>query len=467
MPARMPSVCLLLAALLACAVHAQESAPADSLTARIEIDLATQEWRRADTEFPLAVPLHDGATLPLVLTLVDLETGGSESLAPAVWFEVDGRRRWGGRTLDVDWLLVLDQETGAFHRATFTLQLKAAAPRTVGIAAGVQLDLSGWRLHAGSHEPRRLNATEMEWSDSLPTSLGARGERARQPTATIQRGAGALLLAEASAEPRLFDLVARPVANFFGVLYECALSPGTTAFPGRAAFRFSLSSGPPPPATEPRPSTFSAQTADLAVASTRYPLVFIPRIRGSGAPGAPGAWTPVPLPAPTESAPDSVAAAEQEWTDADAEPLANFARDARVRFTAPTADPGVELDALADGIATADPERPETAGWRSTDAPTPHRIHLDFPAPTALTGLHLHWPVLDGTARAPRLLRISGRSAAGSWIAWPEVPIAADARTTRIELGSAQLSRLTIEMSAGAGPEGDPNRLWICELEVH
>ncbi|HMP76468.1 MAG TPA: hypothetical protein PKE12_09245 [Kiritimatiellia bacterium] len=477
MTARVLICCLLLAAppLRAAArmeLPARAPLAFDSLSAMFEERLSTQEWRRAEFEFPLEFQLQDGTVLPLRLTLVDLESGEETRLTPAVWFEVENRQRWGGRALEIDWLLIADRETSPVARTTYSIQLKAAAPRFVRLVAGIEMELAGWTWSTAKTPARRLNRTEGEVSDAIPTPLGARGERARVNVVTLTHPDRSITLMEDTREPRLFDIIVHPAEGFAGIHVETALSPHTVQFPGRAVFRFSLASPAPetiPELDAPTVAAPPAMTGDdlfTRIAETPYPLVFVPRMRGTDAVGAPSAWTPIPFTARTEEDPDPIIATERSRPEPDFGDPANFARDARVRITAPTSESGADPELLADGILSHERRDMEPGGWRSTDAEAPHRIHIDFPAPTALQELALHWPVIDGVPRTPRTLRVIGHSAAGTWIAWPERTTEAPATITRIELGSSQLKRLTLEMPAGHGPDDDPNRLWIWELEL-
>lgn len=213
------------------------------LSERFEDELGTQEWRRV-FEQPRAewYAPPTGQPLPIRLLLRDEEIGREISLDPAVVYEVDGRVRWGGRALDIDWVLILDGLLARQEDLTATLQLKAAEPRSVSVSIGVSAELEHARWHRDFFSVQDLERASGEITTSRPAPYGAEGRMAVWPLGVLQLPTRLLVAAVNPSEPRIFQIVARPADRFFGVRYHAFLSPQTTAFPGRAVFQCQFSS---------------------------------------------------------------------------------------------------------------------------------------------------------------------------------------------------------------------------------
>lgn len=207
-----------------------------SLSVRFEDELATQEWTLVTRDVPLAwtSPLSTQA-LPVRLYLTDAVTGQRAEMKPAGAFTSDSRRRWGGRTLDVDWVLVADEDDGG--ALALSGQLKAAEPRCVTLSAGVELDLSGWTWHDDVQTRRVMDAQGDYYANVSSLPYGRRGEQSPYPFGVVSSERGALVVETDVDEPRIYQIAAEPAERFIGIHYDLGLSPETTKFPGRAAFR--------------------------------------------------------------------------------------------------------------------------------------------------------------------------------------------------------------------------------------
>lgn len=450
------------------------------MSARFEDDLATQEWQRAYTESNPDWPLPNGSILPIGLRIRDLDSGKSADLKPAVAYEADDRRRWGGRDLNVDWVLVLDRATDSVHRAMLSIQLKAADPRVLQLEVGPRIDTADWTLYSAENVVR-IERSLSETSDTVPSRLGAQGERARLPFGVVEGPAMVLMAGVDPAEPRLFQITARPEDSFFGIRFEVALSPNTSNFPGRAAFHCAFAAWPKTadtyafeqaneiwqflwPSPENSEETIATNTSTQAtVETTEFPLVFSPRIRDAQSTDLQSAWT---LHVPPNSNPDALGSLEQALATPTLDELDNLARDARVGIKVDSTESGLSPESLADGVTQANVEDATTLGWSSDDTATIHRIHVDFPSPTAISELRLYWPVVAGEPRSARTLRIAGITGAGDLINIAQIDQPDPTDTTRLAIPSFQLQRLTIEMPAGGGAPDSPNQLWLCEMEL-
>ena len=223
---------------LATIAHAQPF-----LSSRFEEELGTQEWRRVfgDVRAEWYAP-PSGQPLAIRLLLRDEDNGRESVLTPAVFYEVDGRHRWGGHALGIDWVLVLDGLAPPQAEMTATLQVKATTPRRISASIGVVADVDHARWHRDFFSSQDLDRAIGEISDTLPAPYGDEGRMARWPFGVLELPNRTLLAMVDTSEPRILQIVARPTDHFFGVRYHAVLTPGTTSFPGRAVFRCRFSS---------------------------------------------------------------------------------------------------------------------------------------------------------------------------------------------------------------------------------
>lgn len=451
---------------------------APSLSERFEDDLASGEWQRSYTESNPEWALPGGTFLPMELHIRDLENGKRTTLKPAVAYEYENRRRWGGHDADVDWVLVLDRATNSVFRTVLSIQLKSAKQRVLQLEVGPRVDTADWSLYT-SETVRRMERGAIETSDTVPTRLGAQGERARRPFGLVEGPSLVMLAGVDPAEPRLFQIAARPDDQFFGIRFETVLSPETTNFPGRAAFRCVFAAWPVTPDTyafeqasaiwrflwpENYGPQFSPRTnAAHSTRSTRLPLVFAPRIRSPQALDQHSVWN---LCAPPDFSPTALDALEKTLPAPVSDDERNFARDARVRISVDSTEEGYSSEALADGVTSFIPDDATARGWRSLDTATTHRIQMELPRPTALAELQLYWPALDGHPLTPRALRIDGATASGEVLHLANFRQMEPETSTLIAIPSLQLRRVTVEIPVGGGADGFSNQLWLCEMEL-
>lgn len=269
-----------------------------SLTARFEDDLATQEWTLIKGgPLPEWRPPTEAAPLPLTFFLADASTGARAAMNPAAYFTTGDRQRWGGRTLGVDWVLVLDGTSNELLQVSG--QWKASTPRVLSVEAGVAMSLRDWTWHDGPDQSRQLQPDTPPCHSSTDTPLGFTGRQALYPISVLSRPDRALILETARTEPLTFDLMADVARNWWGVQVALALDPRTVRFPGRAAFAFTLRTQTQGGPTAFRhaweelrtgPATHSYQqveaagwrTDDETVAAAEWPLVYL---REEGRPG--------------------------------------------------------------------------------------------------------------------------------------------------------------------------------------
>lgn len=209
------------------------------LSARFEEELGTQEWRRAYAATTPAWTPPGGAPRMIRVELTDAATGRHAPLVPAVAYEVDGRQRWGGRQLGVDWVLVADGVTNDTLRLSLLLKSDAEEPRLFSVEFGVDAELDGWTWHRDLFDAQPL--TRSAPAQSWHRIVGAgHGRQSFVPFGVVSSNDLQLIALADAEEPRLFEVIADPARHFFGVRHDLALSPETSAFPGRAVLRATL-----------------------------------------------------------------------------------------------------------------------------------------------------------------------------------------------------------------------------------
>lgn len=212
---------------------------APSLTARFEDMLATQEWTLVKTDNrPEWQPPDAPITYPLGLYLVDAETGARAALKPAAYFVAGERQRWGGRTLGVDWVLVVDGRTN--RELSVQGQLKSSTARALTVEAGLHVALTNWIWHDDARRRRPLAAEQTAVETSDPVPFGRAGRQARYPFGVISQPDRAWVLEVDPDEPRVYQITADPATNWLGVRMDMAPDPRTALFPGRASFHLTL-----------------------------------------------------------------------------------------------------------------------------------------------------------------------------------------------------------------------------------
>lgn len=208
---------------------------AGSLTAHFEEQLATQEWTLVKGgPAPLWQPVPGTPAYPLRLYLADADTGARAVMQPAAYFTTADRHRWGGRTLGVDWVLVLDGLSN--DQLRISTQFKSTTPRVLTAEIGLDLGLTGWTWHDGPRHPIALGPGVERLDNAEPGVFGRTGRRARYPISVISQPGQALVLEAGLPEPACFHSLADHAAGWWGLQLDFALDPRTVQFPGRAAF---------------------------------------------------------------------------------------------------------------------------------------------------------------------------------------------------------------------------------------
>lgn len=482
---RLPRIGFFLLCAFSTAVAADES-----WTARFEDELATQEWTLIKSDIiPAWQPPGASNAVPLEFKLVDSASGQKATLRTSAFFTSDTRLRWGGRTLGVDWVLVLDGATG--ETATVSGQLKSGMTRVL-------------RLEASAKEQ-------------------------------------GVLLASDPQQPRIHERTTDPETGGSGLNYFLRVEPGV--YGGRASFRFSISAPTNGEAfIGPRPLRSPGQGwagEDPELKATMAALI---RARLAGT--ADG--NPAPLPGlrrtdePVFAAVDqqTVASIESETelevilhnlTDRtqpvtitghgdfavptlsfelppaasrietlpvhSMEPATgtvlvvveasgfqcleipipviflppdeNLLRDSRVKIEVDSAMSGYRSTGLADGrIPVGDSPEERAYSWSSDESVAAHWVRIAFPQPTAVSELKLLWHNLNGRPLVPQAGELTGWTASGERVPLAKIDMPPVENETRIEFETIQLKTLEWRQPVGAGSQRRPNLLWLNELEV-
>lgn len=170
-----------------------------------------------------AVSLPESCGAVLVARLTDAATGREADLLPAEVTVSSNRMRWTGRALDVEWGMILQQDSA--REVSVTGWVQADRTRCLRFGVGLRTDLEQAVWHEDFRFQRRLA------SASGPARLSS------FPFGVISRGDTCFMVETDPTEPRVFDIAADPARSFFGIAYDLGVTAQTSNFPGRAFFR--------------------------------------------------------------------------------------------------------------------------------------------------------------------------------------------------------------------------------------
>jgi hypothetical protein len=509
MPGLVPHLALLL--WLAGALVSAAAEP--SLTVQFEDALATQEWTLVKTGvLPAWQPADQSNALPIQLWLTDANTGERAPLKPSAHFLAENRLRWGGRTLGLDWVLVLDGATN--NELSVSGQLKSGMPRVVSLEAGITLPDDG--SPAATSTGPTLQQRGLEW--------------------TITSDPG---------QPRIHQGTTDATSNWLGLRYFLTMDPSPEQQGGRASFRFNLQVHPelnaPPPETNnpPEPpqetgwtgadqdltATLAALVRARALGQTNSTNLPLPGLRRPDEPVFAAVnknhlvsvenetaleiilhnLTDQPQPYELSGHGDFATPVLQGVLQAGESRLAslpilsmepgqgtvsarveaggfrcleapvqvtflpaqaNLARDSRVEVEADSTFSGSTILALTDGLSPTNLERGLPRSWASDETDAAHWVRLTFPQATAISELRLLWNFADGRHYTSRRGEVSGWTGTGEHVLLTTVNQMDDQAETRLEFETIQLKAIEFRQPRGGGSPHRPNLLWLNELEV-
>ena len=214
-------------------------APA-SLCFRVDSELKSWLWKEAlSGESPMTWSPSFAAALPLKLTLLDAATRESVNLQPEKTFTASNVVKWTGQSIGIDWAVVMEPlENGDIR---LTGQFQSPVERCVRVGVGCNVDLSGWSWHDDVRFRREIQPSE-EYANVAACPFGTRGDRSLYPFGVISSTSGSLVVETDINEPRIFQVIADARDSFFGIFYDLGITPLTSNFPGRVAFRCALRS---------------------------------------------------------------------------------------------------------------------------------------------------------------------------------------------------------------------------------
>ncbi len=458
---------------------------AASLTDRFEDDLATQEWTMAYSgERPAWQPPGQAQPLPLQFILSDAASGEQARLEPLAHYTADHRHRWGGRTLGVDWLLVLDGAT------------------------------TGVLTVSGQFESTRLRLLQLEaGATPVPGEVAWRAENDPR-------------------EPRLHQLLDHSENPARALRYTLALDPESTNRPGRTTFRFFLRTQPEEvPAATP---DFQPEDEEMRSTLERYvqaqargealqavlptlpprpggvPLFATPltthvvtleptarvevafhnhgarsqqvHLRAHAEPEGPGVTITLQagesrletIELAVEETPPGgyILAAEVDGQTVLEIPLTltrldegdSLARDSQVRVEVDSTLSGYTRHPLTDGLT--DVGAAPASSWASDETESEHWVRFNFPQPTAVSELRLFWAREDERIFTSRRGEAIGWTAAGERVHLAVLNLDREEADTTLSFDTLQLAAVEWRQPRGGGSVHRPNLLWLNELEV-
>jgi hypothetical protein len=212
-----------------------------SLCFRLNADLKSRFGEESSSaEKPMAwKPVMVATSLPLRIVLSDTVTHESMILKPDKTFAASNSVEWTGKSMGIDWVMLMEPLENGDVRLTG--QLQAAVERCVRVGVGCELNLNGWTWHDDVRFRRPIQSPEL-YANVVPCPFGARGDRSMYPFGVISSDNGSLIAETDAGEPRIYQIVADARDSLFGVFYDFGLTSLTSNFPGRAAFRCVLRS---------------------------------------------------------------------------------------------------------------------------------------------------------------------------------------------------------------------------------
>jgi hypothetical protein len=211
------------------------NAPA-SLCFRFDSELKSWPWKELSaSENPMAwTPALASTSLPLRLMLSDAVTHESVNLEPDKTFAASNAVKWTGKSLGIEWAVVMEPLSNGSVRLTG--QLESPVKRCVRVGVGCEVDLNGWTWHDDVRFRRTIQGSN-QYANVVACPFGMRGDRSLYPFGVISSERGSLIAETDINEPRIFQVVADARDSFFGVCYDLGITALTSNFPGRVAFR--------------------------------------------------------------------------------------------------------------------------------------------------------------------------------------------------------------------------------------
>ena len=135
------------------------NAPA-SLCFRFDSELKSWNWKESSSaEKPMAwTPAFAATPLPLRVMLSDAVTHESVNLEPDKTFVASNVVKWTGKSLGIDWAVLMEPMENGDVRLTG--QLQAAVERCVSVGVGCEVDLNGWTWHDDFRFQREIQSIE-------------------------------------------------------------------------------------------------------------------------------------------------------------------------------------------------------------------------------------------------------------------------------------------------------------------
>ncbi len=209
-----------------------------ALSRTLPKEFESSEWQtlsNAEADAKCHANLRGEGDIPLVIRLLDVTAGREVMLQPEEMAVSSNRVRWSGTALDVEWGMVLEQESP--RELTVSGWLKADRDRCLRLGVGLQADLDQAVWHEDFQFRRVLSRTSAAARVTSPAPYGLRGRQSELPFGVLTVGKISLLVETDPAEPRAFEIEADPARSFFGIYYDVALTAQTSNFPGLATFR--------------------------------------------------------------------------------------------------------------------------------------------------------------------------------------------------------------------------------------
>ena len=463
------------------------SAAGEAWTARFEDELATQEWTLIKSAArPGWQPVGWSNAIPVGLSLTDSASGKKAPLEPSAYFTSEERQRWGGRTLGVDWVLVVDGATSA--TATVSGQLESGMPRVLQLEAavaqpGVELtsDADQPRIHERTTDPESGGPGLRYFLKLDPATYGGRATFRFNLATTLMgpstnHSPAAPIESEgwAGEDPELKSTLAALIRARAGGAENTPLpglrrndEPVFAAVEQRTVVSIEEET-----AVEVILHNLTDQAQSVIISG--YGDFAVPTVSLELPPEASRVeWLPVRSMEPaTGTVSVVVEAGGFRCLDISVPvnflpPQDNLARDSRVKVEVDSTLSGYRTTALTDGISP-EGDRPEDRifTWASDESAAAHWVRMTFPQPTAISEMRLVWHQENGRPLTAQRGEVIGWTATGERVMLASVDRPGEQAETIMEFEGLQLDALEWRQPPGGGAPRRAILLWLNELEV-
>ncbi len=158
--------------------------------------------------------------------------------------------------------------------------------------------------------------------------------------------------------------------------------------------------------------------------------------------------------------------AEYETFAIFAPPLKHLGMKPGVRVTSDSAFSGYTTVPLNDGETESAGLMWNEGAFASADAPGPHWVRYQFPAPETVSAVTAYWNNEGGVLYASKRGEVWGQSAEGDWQKLGEYAGDGTSAVARVEFDATPVTAIEWRQPASSGAAARPDILWLVEVAI-